>query len=122
MAKSRHPNKNIYLIENIEQCKNMDIKYNKVINAFGSATFGVLLIHANSDAMRTWLWTDVVGAVGHYQLPLLQLALFSVSVVLAVFIICSLIDQLRIATVEKAFLKWYDKHIDNKLNKVIKSE
>ena len=102
--------------------KNMTIKYSKFINACGAATFGVLLIHANSAAMRKWLWTDVVDAVGHYQLPLLQLALFSVGVVIAVFIICNLIDQLRIATVEKAFLKWYDKHIDNKLNKLIKSE
>ena len=35
--------------------KNMNIKYSKVINAFGAGTFGVLLIHANSGAMRTWL-------------------------------------------------------------------
>lgn len=102
--------------------KNMNIRYSKIINAFGAATFGVLLVHANSDAMRTWLWTDVVDAAGHYQLPVMQLALFSIGVVVAVFIICNLIDQLRIATVEKAFLKWYDKHIDNKLNKLIKSE
>lgn len=102
--------------------KNMNIKYSKFINAFGAATFGVLLIHANSDAMRLWLWTDVVDAAGHYHLPVIQLALFCVGVVLAVFITCNIIDQLRIATVEKSFLKWYDKHIDNKLNKLIKSE
>ena len=102
--------------------KNMNIKYSKVINAFGAASFGVLLIHAHSDAMRIWLWKDVIDAVGHYQLPILQLAIFSVSVVFVVFIICNLIDQLRIATIEKAFLKWYDKHIDNKLNIFIKTE
>lgn len=102
--------------------KNMNIKYSKVINAFGAATFGVLLIHANSNAMRTWLWTDVIGAVKHYQLPFAQLAIYSIGVVISIFIICNLIDQLRIATIEKAFLKWYDKHIDNKLNKMIKSE
>ena len=102
--------------------KNLNIKYSKVINAFGAATFGVLLIHANSDAMRRWLWSDVVDSVGHYQLPVVQLALFSIGVVLTVFTICNLIDQLRIATVEKAFLKWYDKHIDNKFNKLIKTE
>lgn len=101
---------------------NLNIKYNQVINSFGAATFGVLLIHANSDAMRMWLWRDFIDASGHFQLPLFQLASFSVGVVLAVFILCNLIDQLRIATIEKVFLKWYDKHIDNKLNTLIKSK
>lgn len=35
--------------------KNLNISYNKIINAIGGSTFGVLLIHANSDAMRQWL-------------------------------------------------------------------
>jgi hypothetical protein len=90
--------------------KNMNIKYNKVVNTFGAATFGVLLIHANSDAMRTWLWKDTVDVVGHYlTMNTGILALYSVGVVLAIFIICNLIDQLRIATVEKWFFRWYDK-------------
>lgn len=88
--------------------KNMDIKYSKVINAFGAGTFGVLLIHANSGAMRTWLWKDFVDCVGHYSLPLGNLILYSVGVVLAIFVICNLIDQLRINTLEKWFFKWYD--------------
>lgn len=102
--------------------KNMNIKYSKVVNAFGAATFGVLLIHANSSAMRTWLWKDTIDVAGHYCLPLGQLIMFSIGIVLAVFIISNLIDQLRIAFLEKVFLKWYDKHVDNKLNKLIKSE
>ena len=89
--------------------KNVNIKYSKLINAFGAGTFGVLLIHANSSAMRTWLWKDTVDVVGHYYtLPLEQLVLFSVGVVLVVFVICNLIDQLRIATIEKCFFNWYD--------------
>ena len=103
--------------------KNWDIKYSKKINAWGAATFGVLLIHANSDAMRQWLWKDVINAAGYYQLSLLQLIVFSIGVVLAVFIICNLIDQLRIATVEKCFLNWYDRKISVKadayVNKVL---
>ena len=91
--------------------KNMNIKYSKVINAFGAGTFGVLLIHANSDAMRTWLWKDTLDVVGHYSLPFGQLVLFSVGAVCAIFMICNLIDQLRIATLEKWFLKWYDRKI-----------
>lgn len=94
--------------------KNMDIKYSKLINAFGAGTFGVLLIHANSDAMRTWLWKDTVDVVGHFSLPLGNLIIYSVAVVLIIFIVCNLIDQLRIATVEKWFLKWYDKSLSLK--------
>lgn len=100
--------------------KNMNIKYSKVINAIGAATFGVLLIHANSNAMRTWLWKDTVDVVGHYGLPLGQLVLFSVGVVLAIFIICNLIDQLRIATLEKWFFNWYDSKLSLKADKLVK--
>ena len=40
--------------------KNLSIPNSKIINAFGGSTFGVLLIHANSDAMRRWLWDEIV--------------------------------------------------------------
>ena len=93
--------------------KNLPIRYSKIINAFGAATFGVLLIHANSDAMRTWLWRDFVDCVGHYNLSLWHLILYSVSVVAAIFVICNLIEQIRIKTLERYFFNWYD----NKLKK-----
>ncbi len=91
--------------------KSMDIPYNKRINAMGSSTFGVLLIHANSDAMRHWLWKDFIDCVGHYNLPLFQLIGFSCGVVLAIFLICSMIDSIRIRSFEEPFFKWYDKKI-----------
>ena len=89
--------------------KNLDIPYSKFINAVGASTFGVLLIHANSDAMRTWLWQDVVDCVGHYSLPLGELALYTIGVVLTVFSVCVVIDYLRIQLIEKPFFKWFDK-------------
>ena len=88
--------------------KNLNIKYSKIINGFGAGTFGVLLIHANSDAMRKWLWADTVDVIGHYSLPFGNLVFYSVGVVLSIFVVCNLIDQLRIATLESVFLKWYD--------------
>lgn len=104
--------------------KNMNIKYNKIVNAFGAGTFGVLLIHANSDAMRTWLWQDTVDVVGHYLLPLIQLVAYTITVVLAVFVICNILDQIRIHTVEKWFFRWYDNRVSAKadawIQKVIK--
>lgn len=100
--------------------KNMDIRQSKVINAFGAGTFGVLLIHANSDAMRQWLWKDTVDVVGHYQtLATGELIMYSVGVVLAIFMICNLIDQLRIATIEKWFFRWYDNKVSAKADAFI---
>ena len=100
--------------------KNLNIKYSKVINAFGAATFGVLLIHANSNAMIQWLWKDTVDVIGHYQtLTTGELMLFSTGVVLAIFIICNLIDQLRIATLEKWFFRWYDNKLSAKADALI---
>ena len=100
--------------------KNMNIKYNKVINAFGAGTFGVLLIHANSNAMRTWLWKDTIDVVGHFTTMNIDMFIvFSIVVVLSVFIICNLIDQIRIATLERWFLRWYDNIIAQKADSCI---
>ena len=89
--------------------KNIDIPYSKLINTIGGSTFGVLLIHANSDAMRQWLWKDTVDCVGHYSLPFWELVGYSIGVVLAVFFICTIIDIIRITLFEEPFFKWYDK-------------
>ena len=96
--------------------KNLNIGYSKVINAFGAGAFGVLLIHANSTAMRKWLWMDAVDCVGHYDLPLFSLILYSVGMVVAIFVVCNLIDQLRIATIEKWFFNKYDKKYASKVD------
>lgn len=89
--------------------KNMYIAHSKFINAIGASTFGVLLIHANSDAMRQWLWKDTADCVGHYALPPLQLTIYILSAVLIIFIVCTVIDRLRYHLIEKPFFRWYDK-------------
>lgn len=105
--------------------KNLNIKHSKVINAFGASTFGVLIIHANSDAMRIWLWNDVVDVYGHYCImPTYKLFLYSTGAVLLIFLFCSLVDMLRISTVEKWFFNWYDNNLSEKadifVNRIIK--
>lgn len=74
--------------------KNIKIKYIKYINFLGSSCFGVLLIHANSDAMRKFLWVDLLknSEVIKYNYIYIH-SLFSV---LAIFLICSFIDLIRI--------------------------
>lgn len=89
--------------------KNMNISHSKIINAIGASTFGVLLIHANSDAMRQWLWKDTVDCIGHYALLPLHLTLYILSAVIIIFIVCTAIDRLRFHLIEKPFFRWYDK-------------
>ncbi len=80
--------------------KNIKLNYNKNINSIGASTFGVLLIHANSNAMRQWLWKDFIDVSGHYSLPLLHIIIFSICVVSCVFIVCIIIDQFRVKYIE----------------------
>lgn len=79
--------------------KNLKIKNSRIINSIAVSTFGVLLIHANSDAMRQWLWKDVLNNVGAYNTN--YTIIHAVLSVIGVFLICTLIDQLRIRFLEK---------------------
>ncbi len=100
--------------------KNMNIKYSRIINAFGAGTFGVLLIHANSWTMIQWLWKDTVNVIEHYQsMDLSKLVFFSFGIVSMIFIICNLIDQLRTATLEKWFFRWYDSKMSARIDSLI---
>lgn len=87
--------------------KNIKLPYSKFINAVGATTFGVLLIHAHSDVMRQWLWRDTVDCVGHYADTYYYL--YAPTAVLCIFTVCSIIDYIRIHTLEKWFFAWYDR-------------
>lgn len=78
--------------------KNVKMGYSRVINFIAASTFGVLLIHANSDDMRRWLWNDLLDNVGAYSGNVYLHAVLSV---LTVYIVCTLIDALRIHLFEK---------------------
>ncbi len=97
--------------------KSINIPYNKFINVVASSTFGVLLIHANSDAMRQWLWKDTLNNVGIYNSP--YLCVHAICSVLVIFAICIVIDQIRIRLIERpVFLLWdnYSIKIRRKFN------
>ena len=100
--------------------KNVKIPYIKFINVVASATFGVLLIHANSDAMRQWLWRDTLQNTVVFNTSWCYVH-FACSV-LGIYIICTVIDLIRIYTLEKPFLKWYDKVSDKFCSKFYKLE
>lgn len=88
--------------------KNLNIPYSKTINTIAASTFGVLLIHANSDTMRRWLWKDTLNNVGMYGSDLM--IIHAIGSVIGVFTICVLIDQIRIHFLEKPFMAWWDNH------------
>ena len=89
--------------------KNLQIPYNKRINTISKTTFGILLIHANSDAMRTWLWKDVLNNM--YAFGQSWMILHMIGSVLLVFSICSLIDLCRIYFLEKPVFKIIDQKL-----------
>lgn len=84
--------------------KNLEIKQSKFINIVGGGTFGVLLIHANSDTMRQWLWKDVCDNAGQYVSS--NIYLHAILVPIAVFVVCSVIEYFRMRTIETPLLNF----------------
>lgn len=97
--------------------KDLKIKYSPIINTFGAATFGVLLIHANSDAMRQWLWQETVDCTGHLGDSLLWTLGYSTISTLIIFFMCAGIDILRAKFVEPHLMKFSHSIISKTINK-----
>lgn len=88
--------------------KNLNIGYSKAINLMAKTTFGVLMIHANSDAWRKFMWVDLLHVNTFYSLPIISLIMRSILIVAGIFIICSLIDLIRIFLIEKPVFDRFD--------------
>ncbi len=88
--------------------KNVQIRYSPLLNRIASSTFGVLCIHANSDAMRKWLWVDVLKNTQIYEMSAIVVVSHAVISVITVFCVCTVLDQLRICLLEKPFFKLWD--------------
>lgn len=84
--------------------KDLKIPHSRIINAVGASTFGVLLIHANSDAMRQWLWRETVDCIGHFGPSVLWTLSYATVSVLLIFTICAGIDWFRGRFIEKRLL------------------
>lgn len=86
--------------------RNINVKNSKFINTIAASTFGVLLIHANSDSMRQWLWKDTLNNVGMYGSEMMYIHAFLS--VIGIYIVCTIIDIIRRKLLEEPFFKWYD--------------
>lgn len=73
------------------------------INKVASAAFGVLMIHANSDLMRRFLWKDLLHCTDYFGTRRLYLH-FAVSV-LGIYVIGTVVELLRIRFLEKPLFR-----------------
>lgn len=87
----------------------MNMKNNKIINTIATAAFGVYLIH-DSNIIRPWLWkTLFVNA--QYQESIMLIP-YSLVVIVIVYSVCTLIDLIRINTVEVFYMKFINRYSD----------
>ena len=87
--------------------KRLRIKFSPLINSIATSTFAVLLIHANSDIMRWWLWYDICHNIDWVSSP--YMPLHAIGCVLAIFSVCIIIDKIRIYVFEKPTFKIVDR-------------
>lgn len=87
--------------------RNLKIPYSRLINSLGAAAFGVLLIHTNSEALRTWLWKDLLRNTAVFSTPWLPAHLLLST--LGIYAVCAVIDLLRIRFVERPVLILWDR-------------
>lgn len=78
--------------------KNLKMGYSKIVNTVAASTFGVLMIHANSNTMRRWLWHGVCNNIGAYETG--NVVVHAIICVVAVYTVCTIIDMLRIRFIE----------------------
>ena len=87
--------------------KNVKIGYSKFINTAAASAFGVLLIHSGGDAMRTFVWQDLLKVKEMYGSPLLIPHV--IGSVIGIYAACAFLDFLRIRLIETPFFKLWDK-------------
>lgn len=100
--------------------KDLNIKNSKIINLIASTTFGIYLIHDNRF-FRYYLWHELYGIDTYLNAPVWQFILNSLAAIVFTFIICSIMELLRIYLIEKPLFKIkildkYFKKIDNWMN------
>ncbi|MCM1262516.1 MAG: acyltransferase [Butyrivibrio sp.] len=84
----------------------IDIAPNRAINVIASATFGVYLIHDDPN-VRQYIWKtlfkNAAFAESDFLIP------YSIAVIVLVYIVCTVIELIRIYFIEKYYIKAVDK-------------
>ena len=79
---------------------------NRFINGIAACVLGVYLISDNY-LVRKLIWIDILNVPGQANEPTLILHMFAS--VIAVFLVCTVIEFIRLHTLEKVFFVVYDK-------------
>ena len=90
--------------------KNLPLGHSHAVNVVARTTFGVLLIHAHSDAERMFLWHDLAHVPEMIQAPFGELVLHAAGWAILVFVVCSMIDYLRLRYLEPSVMNWLYRH------------
>lgn len=83
------------------------------INYISKSTLGIYLIHDNF-LFRVIIWERIFPNVEYVNNPYLH----SVVKIIAVFVVCLIVDIIRRETIEKVFLKWFNKNCDGWVEKI----
>ena len=92
----------------------LKIKQNKFINTIAASTFGVLLIHDQSVAMRNFLWniicqnSYVINTYPHLIL------IHACLCILCIYTVCIIIDRFRIKYIETPVLNYFEIFVKQK--------
>jgi surface polysaccharide O-acyltransferase-like enzyme len=85
-----------------------DINFNsKIVNWISSSVLGIYLIHDNELFVNGWLWSTLFHNADTINSK--YLFIYAIVEVILVFVVCLIIDKLRIYILEKPIKKWLDK-------------
>lgn len=84
----------------------INITNNNLINVISSSTFGVYLIH-ECDYVRTFLWKTKFNVAAYVDSS--NLIIYTLCVIVAVFIGCTIIELARLYLLEKRYMPVLDK-------------
>lgn len=93
--------------------KELKIPHSPLINTIGASTFGILLIHANCETMRTFLWKETFSNHSHFSADALYNIGYALIVVSIVFIGCSILKILRSKYLENPIINTTTKILSN---------
>lgn len=95
--------------------KDINIKNNKLINLISSTTFGIYLIHDNI-LIRNFVWDNLFN-INSFNKSIFLIP-YLILIVIIVFVVCSIIELIRMYVIEKRYIKLIY-ILEKKLNKLI---
>ena len=93
--------------------KNMNIKNNKVLSILAKSSFAVYLIHINVITTE-YLFYKIIKIQNYYNANLLVLMGYVLIVTITIYLICTLIEIIRIKLIEEPIfkIKKFDKYFE----------